>query len=310
MGIVSSANGIRIMATMQKMHKVPSLENGDHLDQKTFHARYLAMRENKRAELIGGIVYMPSPQKIPHGRYQYRVLRWLGEYAENTPGTEVLVNSTSILGDESEPEPDGCLYISPECGGQTAEDSDGFLVGAPELLAEIAWSTESIDLNAKKTDYEKAGVREYIVVALRMKRVFWFIRRRSKFRELTAGADNVYRSEVFPGLWLDPAALLSGDSKRILAVVRQGIASPEHAVFYSQIGIQVTLAFFRPGQRLPLSRAHPVGRIAEAAGGLRGQDHVVQIPGQILDHVGPVEEQECEAGVGHAGEAVAPAAIR
>jgi hypothetical protein len=221
---------------MQELRKVPSLENGDHLDQKTFHKRYLAMPEDKRAELIGGIVYMPSPQKLPHGRYQYRVLRWLGEYEENTPGTEVLVNSTSILGDESEPEPDGCLYILPECGGQSGEDADGFLLGPPELLAEIAWSTESIDLNAKKTDYEKAGVREYVVVALRMKRVFWFIRRRSKFRELTAAADGIYRSEAFPGLWLDPAALLRGDSKRILAVVRQGLASPDHAAFVAKLG--------------------------------------------------------------------------
>jgi hypothetical protein len=38
------------------------LENGDHLDQPTFHARYQAMPEHCRAELIGGIVYMPSPQ--------------------------------------------------------------------------------------------------------------------------------------------------------------------------------------------------------------------------------------------------------
>lgn len=223
------------MATMQKSRKVPALENGDRLDQKTFHKRYQAMPEGKRAELIGGIVYLPSPQKTPHGRSQQRVLRWLGEYEENTPGTEVLVNSTNILGEKSEPEPDGCLLILPECGGQTGEE-DGYITGAPELIAEISWSTESIDLHAKKTDYEKAGVREYIVVALRMKRVFWFIRRRGKFKELSPDPDGIYRSEFFPGLWLDPAALLRGDSKRVLAVVRQGLASPEHAAFVVKLG--------------------------------------------------------------------------
>src|SRR5713101_89079 len=150
---------------------LPPLENGDRLDQKTFHARYEAMPENVRAELIGGIVYLSSPLKRHHGRYSVRVIRWLGEYEEATPGSEVLDNTTSILGPESEPQPDGCLLILPECGGQIWEGKDGFLRGAPELIAEIGSSTESLDLHGKKVDYEKAGVREYVVVALRTHQV-------------------------------------------------------------------------------------------------------------------------------------------
>jgi len=45
------------------------------------------------------------------------------------------------------------------------------------------------------------------------------------------GADGVLRSEKFPGLWLDPAALLARDSKRLLDVLRLGIASPQHAAW-------------------------------------------------------------------------------
>lgn len=214
---------------------VPPLENGDCLDQKTFHERYEAMPVDVHAELIGGIVYMASPMKRRHGRYGTRLIRWLGEYEEATPGTEVLDNATNILGEESEPEPDGCLFILPECGGQTWEDKDGYLNGAPELIAEIGESTESIDLHAKKADYEKAGVREYVVVALRQQRVFWFLRRRGKFKELAPRADGVYRSDVFPGLWLDPQALLRRDGKRLLAVLKQGLASPEHAAFVTRL---------------------------------------------------------------------------
>ena len=55
---------------------LPPLENGDHLDQQTFHARYQAMPEDCRAELIGGIVYMASPQKAPHSKAQQ--LRFAG----------------------------------------------------------------------------------------------------------------------------------------------------------------------------------------------------------------------------------------
>jgi hypothetical protein len=103
---------------------LPPLENGDRLDQQTFHARYEAMPEDVRAELIGGIVYIASPRRMPHGRSQSIVSHWLGEYEEATPGTEALLNSTTILGPLSEPEPDACLLFLPECGGQTWEDAD------------------------------------------------------------------------------------------------------------------------------------------------------------------------------------------
>ena len=43
------------------------------------------------------------------------------------------------------------------------------------------------------------------------------------------------RSEAFPGLWLDPAALLAGDLPRALAVLQQGIATPEHASFVASL---------------------------------------------------------------------------
>jgi hypothetical protein len=214
---------------------VPPLENGDRLDQKTFHARYAAMPSQVRAELIGGTVFMASPHKKPHARTQATLVWWLGEYETATAGTEVLVNSTTILGSESEPEPDACLIILPEHGGQTWEDEEGFLNGAPELNAEVSWATESIDLHGKKSDYEKAGVREYLVAALRQQQVFWFVRRRGKFRDLVPGNDGVIRSEVFAGLWLDPEALLRRDRKRLLAVLREGLSSPAHAAFVAKL---------------------------------------------------------------------------
>lgn len=214
---------------------LPPLENGDRLNQKTFHARYEAMPEGCRAELIGGIVYLRSRIRMTHGRVHALVTRWLGEYEEAEAGIEALTSVTNILGPESEPEPDACLRILPESGGQTWEDKDLYLNGAPELLAEVAWAMESIDLHNKKLDYEKAGVREYVVVALRMNRVFWFVRRRGKFKELPAGSDGILRSQVFPGLWLDPSALIRGDRKRLLAVLRAGLASPEHASFVAKL---------------------------------------------------------------------------
>src|SRR5690242_7891889 len=118
---------------------LPPLENGDQLDQRTFHARYEAMPEDCRAELIGGIVHMPSPQKVPHSKTQRLVVRWLDEYAEATLGTEALLNNTQILGPNSEPEPDACLFITPESGGRVHVDENEYLHGAPELIVEVSW---------------------------------------------------------------------------------------------------------------------------------------------------------------------------
>jgi Uma2 family endonuclease len=219
----------------RRTREIPPLQNGDHLDQKTFHERYEAMPPNTRAELIGGIVYMSSPMKPPHGLYSSPLYRWLDEYVEATPGTESMPGVTSVLGPQSEPQADGCLVILPEYGGQTWEESRGYLAGPPEWLGEISDSTESIDLHTKKEDYEKAGVREYTVIALRQKKVLWFIRRRGKFKELSSDSDGIFRSEVFPGLWLDPAAFLRRDRKQMLAVLRQGLASPAHAAFVAKL---------------------------------------------------------------------------
>jgi hypothetical protein len=84
-------------------------------------------------------------------------------------------------------------------------------------------------------DCEKAGVGEYLVVALRKKEVFWFVRRRGKIKTMPPDADGVYRSQVFPEWWQDSAALLRGNRKRLLAVLSEGLASPEHATFVAKL---------------------------------------------------------------------------
>ena len=63
------------------------------------------------------------------------------------------------------------------------------------------------------------------------RRVDWFVLREGRYEPLAPGADGLLRSEVFPGLWLDPAALMRGDLATVLAVVQQGVGSPEHADF-------------------------------------------------------------------------------
>jgi Uma2 family endonuclease len=219
----------------QPAPSVPRLENGDHLDQKTFHARYEAMPKGVKAELIGGRVYIAaSPVLTPHGRPHGQLMAWLANYQAATPGTDALDNTTTILGDDSQPQPDACLLIVPECGGQTRE-KDGWVTGTPELVVEVASSSESYDLHEKRDDYERYGAREYVVYAARQERVYWWVRRGKRYEELEAGAEDVFRSETFPGLWLDAAALVQANGGKTLETLRQGLATPEHAAFVAKL---------------------------------------------------------------------------
>lgn len=215
---------------------LPALEPGDHLDQRTFHQRYQAAAENIKAELIGGVVYMPSVAlKRPHGRSHSLLIRWLGAYEDATAGVEVYDNATTVMADDSEPQPDACLIIHPDKGGQMRFTDDDYLEGAAEFVGEVAASTESYDLHSKKRDYERAGVREYLVVALRQKKVIWFVNRSGAFDEVSPDEDGLYRSQVFPGLWLDPQALLEFNGRALLATVQQGLATLQHAAFAQRL---------------------------------------------------------------------------
>src|SRR5437870_3691569 len=93
------------------------LHNGDCLTQKEFHRRYETYPEDVKFELIGGIVFMASPVGWPHGTYHLKLGVALELYAAGTPGVEAGDNATTILGEESEPQPDLTLRTLAEYGG-------------------------------------------------------------------------------------------------------------------------------------------------------------------------------------------------
>lgn len=90
-------------------------------------------------------------------------------------------------------------------------------------------------MGPKLADYERAGVLEYVVVALEPDEVLWHVRRDERFTPVPPDADGVYRSGVFGGLWLDPVALLTSDLARLRSVVEAGLASAEHAEFVARL---------------------------------------------------------------------------
>jgi len=106
--------------------------------------------------------------------------------------------------------------------------------GAPELVVEIAASSAAIDLGDKKRAYRRNGIQEYIVWQVFDQKVDWFYLEAGEYIPLPVDPDGVIRSRVFPGLWLAVEDLLTGNMVQVLAILQQGLASPDHAAFVQQ----------------------------------------------------------------------------
>jgi Putative restriction endonuclease len=214
----------------------PPLQNGDRLTRDEFERRYDAMPNLRKAELIDGVAYVPSPAGFElHGEPDVSLGGVLFLYRSMTPGVRAAGNASVRLDLGSMPQPDSLMFIAPECGGQAKVDADDYLSGGPELVAEVAASSVSYDLHDKLRVFERNSVREYVVWRVLDRTIDWFVLRDGRYQRLTPGNDGVFRSIVFAGLWLDPTALVSGDYAKVIAVVQQGLATAEHAQFVSRL---------------------------------------------------------------------------
>jgi Uma2 family endonuclease len=142
---------------------------------------------------------------------------------------------TVLLDLDNEPQPDAVLLVDPRSGGQSRLSEDGYIEGAPELIVEIAASTVSIDLHAKKQAYRRNGVKEYIVWQVLDDRLSWFYLENGEYLDLPIDEDGISRSRVFPGLWLAASELLEGNMQQVLAVLQSGLNSAEHQAFVQQL---------------------------------------------------------------------------
>ena len=201
-----------------------------------FERRFDAMPDLKKAELIGGIVYIGSPVRaLAHGGPHAAAVSWLTVYRASTPGVLSFDNASVRLGLDDMPQPDTALLIDRDRGGQATISADDYIEGGPELVVEVAASSVGLDLHAKLDLYRRHGVREYLTWRVLDGAFDWRVLRDGQYELLATGADGLHRSETFPGLWLDPSALLRGDLAAVLDVLRRGVESPEHAAFVARL---------------------------------------------------------------------------
>jgi Uma2 family endonuclease len=211
--------------------KPPPLENGDRLRTREFLRRYQASPQLKKAQLIEGVVHMPSPVRVAHGKPDNLIQRWLGYYETYTPGVECLTNTTVILDAENTVQPDALLRLLPARGGRCRENPEGLLAGPPELVVEIASTSASIELGKKRRAYQRNGILEYLVWRTFEARFDWFCLEEDEYAAQAPDAQGRLTSRVFPGLQLDIASLLRLDAAAVLASLQSGVDSPEHRRF-------------------------------------------------------------------------------
>ena len=213
--------------------RIPPLVAGDKLTREEFLRRWEAHPEIKNAELLGGIVFMPSPLSLEHAETDGDVGGWLFSYKVATPGTACGHSATSfLLGDTAQP--DVHLRIRPEYGGSSRVEGK-YLGGVPELLTEICRSSASYDLHVKLDLYQAAGIPEYLAILLFEREIRWHVLVNGRYQLLPADADGLWRSRTFPGLWLDGQALLAGNLQQVLSRLHDGLHSPEHKQFAAML---------------------------------------------------------------------------
>jgi hypothetical protein len=220
---------------------IPPPKEGDRLTRDEFERRYDAMPHLKKAELIEGVVHVPSPVRCDqHGEPPSHLEGWLYHYRWKTPGVRLADNASVRMDLVNMPQPDCLLFLPREFGGTARVDEDGYVSGAPDLIAEVAAISAAYDLNDKLQAYQRNGVREYLVWRVLDRQIDWFVLREGGYQRLDPAEDGTLRSMVFPGLWLDPAALMRENLDTLMGVLQRGLDSREHAEFLA--GLQRTRA--------------------------------------------------------------------
>lgn len=224
--------GKQMIVTSKQSQPLPPLENGDRLTRLEFEQRYHAMPKHQKAELIEGRVFMASPVRARrHGKPHAAIMGWLFNYWQETPGVELMDNPTIRLDADNEPQPDACLRIEETAGGQSRITADDYIEGAPELIVEVAASSASYDLHDKQQVYRRNGVQEYLVWRVLDQAFDWFVWQEGIYVNLPGDADGIWKSQVFPGLWLAVEELLAGNLTQVVECLKLGLASPEYGAF-------------------------------------------------------------------------------
>ena len=205
----------------------PLLSPGDRMGRDEFLERWHRIPDLKFAELIDGVVYMPSPLSQTHAKRDSLIHVWLFHYGERIGNCETLPNATWLMDRKAAPQPDLSLRRIRQFGGRSKVGKGDLMAGVPELAVEICLSSRSYDLGPKLALYQSAGVPEYLAVIVEDQRIEWRSLENGRYRLMKPHRDGTFRSRVFPGLWLDIDAYWRSDWSGMLSTLERGLAAAD-----------------------------------------------------------------------------------
>jgi len=196
------------------------LESGDRLTRCEFHRRYSERTDTKKAELVEGVVYVPSPLRMYHGEPHGLIMTWLGVYKSRHPELRLGDNVTVFLDAYNEVQPDACLFRVLPSGPR--QDEEGYVEGAPQLVVEIVASSAAYDLHDKLRAYRRGGVREYVTWRVFDRAIDWRRLHDGDYVRIEPDEHGIIENTTFPGLRLHVTKMLDEDLAGVLAELARG----------------------------------------------------------------------------------------
>jgi Uma2 family endonuclease len=100
---------------------------------------------------------------------------------------------------------------------------------------EICQTSTEVDFGPKLELYRRAGVREYVTVEVFRRRMLWRVLENQKYVYQNIPDGRIFRSSVFPGLWLDAIGFWADDGPKMELALKAGIAAEDHARFAASL---------------------------------------------------------------------------
>ena len=176
------------------------------------------IREDQKADLLDGVIYLASPENADHND----LLRWLTVvldlFIEDRRLGRLTINKVAYrLSDRTAPEPDLAFVAA----NRLDRIKPGYVDGPPDLAVEIV-SPDSVDRDyeEKRRRYEAAGVLEYWIIDPLESTATFLVREGDAFVERVR-REHVYQSRVLEGFELDVRWLWQRPLPATMPVVRR-----------------------------------------------------------------------------------------
>jgi Uma2 family endonuclease len=180
------------------------------------------IREDQKADLIDGVIYMASPENTDANDLFIWLIIILRSYADKKKLGRVFGSRVACrLDDRNAPEPD-ILFVRNEHRERLHR---GGVEGPPDLAIEIV-SPESVerDYEKKRKQYQRFGVSEYWIIDDEEKTILQLrLNSRGQYTKVQP-RHGMFHSEVLTGFFLDPNWLWQKPRPFALDIAQQVIA--------------------------------------------------------------------------------------